>query len=69
MAKLNALRHRRRAVPKSPSCWPIATRYNGVLDENMGRAADQAIGMIGSVFGSKNRHRDDDWEYTITFGS
>ncbi|MFO1382500.1 MAG: hypothetical protein U1E91_01175 [Moraxella sp.] len=43
-------------------------QYNGVLDENIGRAADQTIGMIGKVcLVAKNPCRDDDYEYTMTF--
>lgn len=43
-------------------------KYNGVLDEGLGRAADQAIGVLGSIVGSKKTlARDDDYEYTITF--
>ena len=68
-AKLNALRiATEQCRGKSPIVFPDSYQYNGVLDENMGRAADQAIGMIGSVFGSKKTlARDDDYEYTITF--
>ena len=68
-AKLNALRIATvQCRGKSPIVLTDSYQYNGVLDENMGRAADQAIGMIGSVFGSKKTlARDDDYEYTITF--
>ena len=68
-AKLNALRiATEQCRGKSPIVLTDSYQYNGVLDENMGRAADQAIGMIGSVFGSKKTlARDDDYEYTITF--
>ena len=69
IAKLNALHiATEQCRGKSPIVWTDSYQYNGVLDENMGRAADQAIGMIGSVFGSKKTiARDDDYEYTITF--
>lgn len=68
-AKLNALHiATEQCRGKSPIVLTDSYQYNGVLDENMGRAADQAIGMIGSVFGSKKTiARDDDYEYTITF--
>ena len=68
-AKLNALRiATEQCRGKSPIVLTDSYQYNGVLDENMGRAADQAIGMIGSVFGSKKTlARDDDYEYTMTF--
>ena len=65
IAKLNALHIATEKVPENrPSLLTISYQYNGVLDENMGRAADQTIGMIG-VFGSKTLARDDDYEYTI----
>ena len=69
IAKLNALHiATEQCRGKSPIVLTDSYQYNGVLDENMGRAADQAIGMIGSVFGSKKTlARDDDYEYTITF--
>ena len=69
IAKLNALHiATEQCRGKSPIVLTDSYQYNGVLDENMGRAADQAIGMIGSVFGSKNTlARDDDYEYTMTF--
>ena len=68
-AKLNALHiATEQCRGKSPIVLTDSYQYNGVLDENMGRAADQAIGMIGSVFGSKKTlARDDDYEYTMTF--
>ena len=68
-AKLNALHiATEQCRGKSPIVLTDSYQYNGVLDESMGRAADQAIGMIGSVFGSKKTlARDDDYEYTITF--
>lgn len=68
-AKLNALHiATEQCRGKSPIVLTDNYQYNGVLDENMGRAADQAIGMIGSVFGSKKTlARDDDYEYTMTF--
>ena len=69
IAKVNALHiATEQCRGKSPIVLTDSYQYNGVLDENMGRAADQAIGMIGSVFGSKKTlARDDDYEYTITF--
>lgn len=69
IAKLNALHiATEQCRGKSPIVLTDSYQYNGVLDENMGRVADQAIGMIGSVFGSKKTlARDDDYEYTITF--
>lgn len=69
IAKLNALHiATEQCRGKSPIVLTDSYQYNGVLDENMGRAADQAIGMIGSVFGSKKTlARDDDYEYTMTF--
>lgn len=69
IAKLNALHiATEQCRGKSPIVLTNSYQYNGVLDESMGRAADQAIGMIGSVFGSKKTlARDDDYEYTITF--
>ena len=69
MAKTNALNiATQQCRGKSPIVLTDSYQYNGVLDENTGRAADQAIGMIGSVFGSKKTiARDDDYEYTITF--
>ena len=69
IAKVNALHiATQQCRGKSPIVLTDSYQYNGVLDENMGRAADQAIGMIGSVFGSKKTiARDDDYEYTITF--
>ena len=68
-AKLNALHiATEQCRGKSPIVLTDSYQYNGVLDENMGRAADQAIGMIGSVFGNKKTiARDDDYEYTMTF--
>ena len=43
-------------------------KYNGVLDEGIGRVADQAVSVLGSIVGSKKTlARDDDYEYTITF--
>jgi hypothetical protein len=34
----------------------------------MGRVADQAMGVIGGLLGSKQTiSRDDDYEYTLTF--
>ena len=69
IAKVNALHiATEQCRGKSPIVLTDSYQYNGVLDENMGRAADQAIGMIGSVFGSKKTlARDDDYEYTMTF--
>lgn len=69
IAKTNALSiATQQCRGKSPIVLTDSYHYNGVLDETMGRAADQAIGMIGSVFGSKKTlARDDDYEYTITF--
>lgn len=69
IAKVNALHiATEQCRGKSPIVLTDNYQYNGVLDENMGRAADQAIGMIGSVFGSKKTlARDDDYEYTMTF--
>jgi len=69
IAKLNALHiATEQCRGKSPIVLTDSYQYNGVLDENMGRAADQAIGMIGSVFGSKKTlARDDDYEYTMMF--
>ena len=67
-AKVNALHiATEQCRGKSPIVLTDSYQYNGVLDENMGRAADQAIGMIGSVFGSKKTlARDDDYDYTMT---
>lgn len=69
IAKANALTiATQQCRGKSPIVLTDTYQYNGVLDESMGRAADQAIGIIGSVFGSKKTiARDDDYEYTITF--
>ena len=69
IAKTNALTiATQQCRGKSPIVLTDSYQYNGVLDETMGRAADQAIVLIGSVFGSKKTiARDDDYEYTITF--
>lgn len=44
-------------------------RYNGVLDEKMGRMIDQVGSVAGSIFGTgkPNLARDDDFEYEISF--
>ena len=44
-------------------------RYNGVLDEKMGRVIDQVGSVAGSIFGTgkPNLSRDDDFEYEISF--
>lgn len=44
-------------------------RYNGVLDEKMGRVIDQVGSVAGSIFGTgkPNLARDDDFEYEISF--
>lgn len=53
---------------KSPIVLTDDYKYNGVLDEGLGRVADQAIGVLGGLIGSKKSiARDDDYEYTITF--
>ena len=53
---------------KSPIVLTDTYQYNGVLDEGMGRVADQAMGVIGGLLGSKQTiSRDDDYEYTLTF--
>ena len=69
LAKTNAIDYAtQQCRGKSPIVLTDNYQYNGVLDENMGRVADQAVGMIGSIFGSKKTiARDDDYEYTITF--
>ncbi len=43
--------------------------YNGVVDEKMGRAVEQGIGILSSVFGNKTPDisRDDDYEHQISF--
>ena len=44
-------------------------RYNGVVDERMGRVIEQGVGMVGAVLGTKtpNLSRDDDYEHHIKF--
>ncbi len=44
-------------------------KYNGVLDERMGRVVGQAGAVLGTIFGtgSPELSRDDDYEYTINF--
>ena len=44
-------------------------KYNGVLDERMGRMVGQAGAVIGTILGtgSPALSRDDDYEYTINF--
>ncbi|UNU73125.1 hypothetical protein LU293_08605 [Moraxella nasovis] len=43
-------------------------QYHGVLDEKVGRVADQAISVLGGILGkSASISRDDDYEYTVTF--
>lgn len=45
-----------------------SVKYNGVLDESIGRAADKATKAITGIFGrSTSLASDDDYEYTITF--
>lgn len=69
IAKTNAISYAtQQCRGKSPIVLTDDYKYNGVLDEGMGRAADQAIGILGSIVGSKKTlARDDDYEYTITF--
>lgn len=69
-AQTNALNYaRQQCRRRTPIVLSDTYRYNGVLDENMGRAADQAIGVLGGIVGMKKTSiaRDDDYEYTITF--
>ena len=69
-AQTNALNYaRQQCRRRTPIVLSDTYRYNGVLDENMGRVADQAIGVLGSMVGMKKTSiaRDDDYEYTITF--
>ena len=44
-------------------------KYNGVLDERMGRMVGQAGAVLGTILGtgSPELSRDDDYEYTINF--
>ncbi len=44
-------------------------KYNGVLDERMGRIVGQAGAVLGTILGtgSPELSRDDDYEYTINF--
>ena len=44
-------------------------KYNGVLDERMGRVVGQAGAVLGTILGtgSPELSRDDDYEYTINF--
>ncbi|WP_353891977.1 hypothetical protein [Faucicola atlantae] len=69
-AQTNALNYaRQQCRRRTPIVLSDTYRYNGVLDENMGRVADQAIGVLGGMVGMKKTSiaRDDDYEYTITF--
>lgn len=69
-AQTNALNYaRQQCRRRTPIVLSDTYRYNGVLDENMGRVADQAIGVLGGIVGMKKTSiaRDDDYEYTITF--
>lgn len=69
IAKTNAISYaNQQCRSKSPIVLTDEYKYNGVLDEGMGRIADQAIGVLGGLIGSKKSiARDDDYEYTITF--
>nr|WP_253844262.1 hypothetical protein [Moraxella atlantae] len=69
-AQTNALNYaRQQCRRRTPIVLSDTYRYNGVLDENVGRVADQAIGVLGGMVGMKKTSiaRDDDYEYTITF--
>lgn len=53
---------------QSPIVVTDEVKYNGVLDENLGRVADKAISVLGGILGSKTSiARDDDYEYKISF--
>ncbi|MFW2177373.1 MULTISPECIES: hypothetical protein [unclassified Moraxella] len=69
IAKTNAINYATQQCRNhSPIVLSDTTKYNGVLDEGLGRIADQAMGVIGGIFGNKaSIARDDDYEYTITF--
>lgn len=69
IAKTNAIGYAtQQCRGKSPIVLTDDYKYNGVLDEGLGRAADQAIGVLGGLIGTKKTlARDDDYEYTITF--
>ncbi|MEC5210261.1 putative membrane protein [Psychrobacter sp. PL15] len=44
-------------------------KYNGVVDENMGRIIGQVGAVVGTIFGtgSPDLSRNDDYEYMISF--
>lgn len=43
-------------------------KYNGVLDEGLGRVADKAVGVLSGILGNKTSiAQDDDYEYKISF--
>lgn len=43
-------------------------KYNGVLDENLGRVADKAVGVLSGILGHKTSiSQNDDYEYKISF--
>lgn len=70
IAQTNALNYAKQQCSglSTPVVLTDSYKYNGVLDEGMGRVADQAIGVLGGIFGNKTSiARDDDYEYTITF--
>lgn len=70
IAQVNALGYAKKQCSglSAPVILTDSYKYNGVLGEGAGRVADQAISVIGGIFGNKTSiARDDDYEYTITF--